>query len=363
MPKLACNSRLKNLGSYAKKQHHNTLGNHNSSPLADSLGRNRVSDLEEGNNSGSIHLTEEHVVDQTESPDFSDLSEADDVPEGKDPSLIAAWLQASSDQLSRLVQFNLPTLKVRGPYAKSRLHGVPAPRTQRNHHAIARKARAAHGGGLVQFFKPIGSSHGASSGPVDLTLDSSDSDREIISGPEAPPTSASLHVPRDNLNLLSIDVQELEEDFEDQIPNEIYVENTTPTASLSTSPPASLPPSHSTETSGPAWLRSYPAARACSLPPTPSAVNAAIKQIADILHPCRDTGNGYKCAKLDPVLQACLELMSSLLCLYVEGQPGTVDVAHTIAANRLSDNSVYSRTVMLLLCTVNYKGSVVLGTL
>ncbi|KAJ3744268.1 hypothetical protein DFH05DRAFT_1525286 [Lentinula detonsa] len=48
---------------------------------------------------------------------------------------------------------------------------------------------------------------------------------------------------------------------------------------------------------------------------------------------------------------------------FVEGQPGTVDVAHTIAASRLSDNSVYSRTVMLLLCTVDYKGSVVLGTL
>ncbi|KAJ3737203.1 hypothetical protein DFJ43DRAFT_1035471 [Lentinula guzmanii] len=51
------------------------------------------------------------------------------------------------------------------------------------------------------------------------------------------------------------------------------------------------------------------------------------------------------------------------LCAYAKSQPGTVDVAHTIAANRLSDNNVYSWTVILLLCTVNYKGSVVLGTL
>ncbi|KAJ3992754.1 hypothetical protein F5050DRAFT_1555801, partial [Lentinula boryana] len=54
--------------------------------------------------------------------------------------------------------------------------------------------------------------------------------------------------------------------------------------------------------------------------PSLSAVNAAIKQIADILHPRRDTGNGYKHAKLDPVLQARLELMSSLLRLYSSNQ-------------------------------------------
>ncbi|KAJ3740104.1 hypothetical protein DFH05DRAFT_1529390 [Lentinula detonsa] len=62
-------------------------------------------------------------------------------------------------------------------------------------------------------------------------------------------------------------------------------------------------------------------------------------------------------------LQALTLAMNTMQEQVVEGQPGTVDVAHTIAASRLSDNSVYSRTVMLLLCTVNYKGSVVLGTL